>query len=254
MKTVSFVDFCYCRVNNGHVARESRPLILAPAMLTAVVLRMAPGSAALWSTTMRAISLSPSIRARRRLPTYFMRSNFRSWVRLAVEIPAFSNPWGEHVGISTGENALINTWGTGATPGTFSGGVWTMGSGVSYDAGGTGSTFATMTVPLSSLGVECRQTVSTSTSYHRTCQLNGRAVGLWCIGQRDRLSRGDGCLAISLGIRWSESYYDSAPMRAGTKFGTAASLYTVVPEPATCALLGLGGLLMIIRRRISSAR
>jgi hypothetical protein len=48
------------------------------------------------------------------------------------------NPWGEHVGISTGENALINTWGTGATPGTYGGGVWTMGAGASYVAGGTG--------------------------------------------------------------------------------------------------------------------
>jgi len=62
------------------------------------------------------------------------------------------NPWGPQVGISTGVNALINTYGTGGTPGIYSGG-WAMGSGVSFAAGGTGSTFATITVPLGSLGL-----------------------------------------------------------------------------------------------------
>lgn len=49
--------------------------------------------------------------------------------------------------------------------------------------------------------------------------------------------------------------YDAAN-DAGTvvnKFGTAASEYTVagVPEPATCAFLGLSSLLMLIRRKVS---
>ena len=48
------------------------------------------------------------------------------------------------------------------------------------------------------------------------------------------------------------NYYDSATDAGGTIFGTAATVYTVVgvPEPATCALLGLGSLFMIIRRRM----
>ena len=52
------------------------------------------------------------------------------------------------------------------------------------------------------------------------------------------------------------SAYDAAT-DAGTvvnKFGTAATEYTVVPEPATCALFGLGSLLLIVRRRVLSAR
>src|ERR1017187_3784034 len=64
----------------------------------------------------------------------------------------FANPFGPAVGISTGQNAVIDTYGTGATPYTYSGG-WVTGSSVSYSAGGTGSTFATITVPISSLGL-----------------------------------------------------------------------------------------------------
>ena len=62
------------------------------------------------------------------------------------------NPWGPHVGISTGVNALINTYGSGATPLTYNG-SWVSGSGTSYAAGGTGFNSATITLPLSSLGL-----------------------------------------------------------------------------------------------------
>ena len=160
------------------------------------------------------------------------------------------NPWGEHVGISTGENALINTWGTGATPGTFSGGVWTMGSGASYVAGGTGSTFATITVPLSSLNLSVGNSF-----YFDVVSSYASPGGQSAYGALDNTSwpaETDGSYQPWLG----SNYYDSASDAGGTTFGTAATLYTVtaVPEPATGALLGLGGLFLIVRRRISSAR
>ncbi|HXR46481.1 MAG TPA: PEP-CTERM sorting domain-containing protein [Candidatus Limnocylindrales bacterium] len=160
------------------------------------------------------------------------------------------NPWGEHVGISTGENALINTWGTGATPGTFSGGVWTMGSGASYVAGGTGSTFATMTVPLSSLNLSVGNSF-----YFDVVSSYAAPGGQSAYGALDNTSwpaESDASYQPWLG----SNYYDSATDAGGTIFGTAATLYTVVgvPEPATCALLGLGSLFLIMRRRISSAR
>ncbi|MGH7993174.1 MAG: PEP-CTERM sorting domain-containing protein [Limisphaerales bacterium] len=158
------------------------------------------------------------------------------------------NPWGENVGISTGENALINTWGTGATPGTFSGGVWTMGAGVSYAAGGSGSTFSTMTVPLSSLNLSVGQSF-----YFDVVSSYASPGGQSAYGALDNTSwpaETDGSYQPWLG----SNYYDSAADGGGTTFGTAATLYTVVPEPATCALLGLGSLLMIIRRRMPAAR
>jgi len=160
------------------------------------------------------------------------------------------NPWGEHVGISTGENALINTWGTGDTPGTFSGGVWTMGSGANYVGGGTGSTFATMTVPLSSLNLSVGNSF-----YFDVVSSYASPGGQSAYGALDNTSwpaETDGSYQPWLG----SNYYDSASDAGGTTFGTAATLYTVtaVPEPATGALLGLGGLFLIVRRRISSAR
>src|SRR5580692_8426632 len=48
----------------------------------------------------------------------------------------FSNPFGPAIGISSGENAVLDTYGTGATPYVYSGG-WVAGSTVSYTAGGT---------------------------------------------------------------------------------------------------------------------
>jgi hypothetical protein len=156
------------------------------------------------------------------------------------------NPWGEHVGISTGENALVNTWGTGATPGTFSGGVWTMGAGVNYDSGGTGSTFATMTVPLSSLNLSVGQSF-----YFDVVSSYASPGGQAAYGALDNTSwpaESDNSYQPWLG----SNYYDSATDPGGTIFGTAATMYTVVPEPVSCALLGMGTLIILIRRRIFS--
>jgi hypothetical protein len=156
------------------------------------------------------------------------------------------NPWGEHVGISTGENALINTWGTGATPGTFSGGVWTMGAGASYVAGGTTFTFATVTVPLSSLNLSVGQSF-----YFDVVSSYANPGGQSAYGALDNTSwpaESDGSYQPWLG----SNFYDSATDAGGTEFGTAASLYSVVPEPVASALLGMGTLVILIRRRFFS--
>ena len=176
-----------------------------------------------------------------------------SWIFFAIEIQtiggpvgdtALVNPWGEHVGISTGENALINTWGTGATPGTFSGGVWTMGSGVSYVAGGTGSTFATITVPLSSLGLSVGNSF-----YFDVVSSYASPGGQSAYGALDSTgwpAESDNSYQPWLG----SNYYNSATDAGGTTFGTAASMYTVVPvpEPTTLALLSGGVILLFVRR------
>jgi hypothetical protein len=175
-----------------------------------------------------------------------------SWIFYSIEIQHIGvpigdtglvNPWGEHVGISTGENALINTWGTGATPGTYGGGVWTMGSGVSYTAGGTGNTFATMTVPLSSLGLSAGDSF-----YFDVVSSYGSPSGQAAYGALDNtgyLAESDNSYQPWLG----SNYYDSATA-TGTTFGTSATLYIVaVPEPTTLTLLSGGVILLLVQRR-----
>ncbi|MGO8836750.1 MAG: PEP-CTERM sorting domain-containing protein [Limisphaerales bacterium] len=177
-----------------------------------------------------------------------------SWIFYAIEIQNIGgpvgdtgliNPWGEHVGISTGENALINTWGSGATPGIYSGGSWTMGSGVSYVAGGTGSTFATITLPLSSLGLSLG-----SSFYFDVVSSYASPGGQSAYGALDNTgwpAESDSSWQPWLG----SNYYDSATDPAGTIFGTSATEYTIVavPEPATLALLGGGAILLMAVRR-----
>jgi hypothetical protein len=75
------------------------------------------------------------------------------------------NGWGPSLGISTGENAFAATYNTGATPAFYSGGAWTQGAGVSYNAGGTGFTFNSFTLSLSSL-VLCHRTTMVSGNLH----------------------------------------------------------------------------------------
>jgi hypothetical protein len=176
-----------------------------------------------------------------------------SWIAYFIEIQNIGgpigdtglvNPWGEQVGISTGENALINTWGTGATPGTYGGGVWTMGSGASYVAGGTGSTFATMTVPLSSLGLSVGDSF-----YFDVVSSYASPGGQAAYGALDNT----GYLAESDNNYqpWNgTSYYDSATA-SGTTFGTSATEYTViaVPEPTTLALFSGGVIFLLVQRR-----
>jgi PEP-CTERM motif len=160
------------------------------------------------------------------------------------------NGWGPSLGISTGENAFAATYNTGATPAYYSGGVWTQGSGVSYDAGGTGDNFLTFTVPLSSLGLSVG-----SSFYFDVVSSYPNSVGQSAYGALDSVggypAESDGSYEPYLG----SNYYDAAtPADAGTDgstFGTAASEYTVqaVPEPTMDALLGTGVLFLTSFRR-----
>jgi hypothetical protein len=163
------------------------------------------------------------------------------------------NNWGPSLGIGTGMNAFAATFNTGATPAFYSGGSWTQGAGVSYDAGGTGSTFNTFTLSLSSLGLS-----PGNSFYFDVISSYPNGVGQAAYGALDSVSgfpaESDNSFQPWLG----SNFYDPAnPGSSGSTFGTAASLYTVavVPEPATLALLSGGVILLLAqRRRVSGNR
>ena len=198
-----------------------------------------------------------------------------AWIFYAIDIQivgqagsgytTLANPiWagGPAVGISTGENAVLdfNNNGASNTGGIafkYSGGSWAAGSSISYDAGGAGFTFTTLTVSLSSLGLSVGNSfyfdaVSTYTSWQ-----GGYPQSAY--GALDSVSgypaETDGSYSPWNGNA-VPTYYDSATDASGTTFGTAASEYTVagVPEPISSAFLGLGALLVILRRRGVSTR
>lgn len=160
----------------------------------------------------------------------------------------FSNPFGPAIGISSGENAVIDTYGTGATPYLFNSG-WTAGSSVTYDAGGTGDTFCTITVPLSSLGLSPGNSfyfdvVSTYTSWSN----GGPQAAYGALDSTGYPAEADGSYVPYN----NDTYYDSAT-DANSTFNSGASLYTVaVPEPSSVLLLGLGiaAMAICLRRRL----
>jgi hypothetical protein len=195
-----------------------------------------------------------------------------AWIFYAVDIQiigqagsgytGLSNPiWGGSptLGISTGENAVLDfnndgSSNTGGIPFKYSGGSWVAGSSVSYAAGGAGSTFATLTVPLSSLGLSVGDSfyfdaVSTYTSWAGSPSGPQSAYSAL-----DSVS-GYPAETDSSWQPWlGSNSYDSATDASGTTFGTAASLY-VVPEPATLGLLSGGVILLLVqRRRVSGNR
>jgi hypothetical protein len=154
----------------------------------------------------------------------------------------FSNPWGPQIGISTGENALINTYGTGATPGIYNG-SWDMGSGISYVAGGTGFDYATLSVPLSSLGLSAGESFYFDVVSGYT---SGTQAAYGALDNTGYLPESDNNYEPWNGT----SYYDSATS-SGSDFGSPATLYTVTsaPEPGAFALIGIGSLAVIRRVR-----
>jgi|HubBroStandDraft_1064217.scaffolds.fasta_scaffold129485_2 hypothetical protein len=155
----------------------------------------------------------------------------------------FNNPFGPVVGISSGENAVIDTYGTGATPYLYNSG-WVAGSSVSYSAGGTGQTFSTITVPLSSLGLALGNSflfdvVSTYTSYSD----GGPQAAYGALDSTGYPAEANG----SYNPYSNNTVYDSAT-DANSTFNSGASLYTVaVPEPSTWSLMGVGILGLVAR-------
>ena len=155
----------------------------------------------------------------------------------------FSNPFGPAIGISTGENAVIDTYGTGATPYLYNSG-WVAGSSVSYTAGGTGNNYTSITVPLSSLGLTLGESfyfdvVSTYTSYSS----GGPQAAYGALDSTGYPAEANGSYVPYN----NNTYYDSAT-DANSTFNTAASLYVIaVPEPSTGALMGLGALAIVER-------
>jgi len=170
------------------------------------------------------------------------------------------NPWGEHVGASTGLNALINTYSdSGDSALTYSGGSWTQNASGTYAAGGAGFNFATITMPLTSLGLSA----GNSFYFDVISTYAASPTGQSAYGALDSVTgypaESDGSYQPWNGAT-NPNYYDSANAGAsGSTFGTSATLYTVtsVPEPAINALIVLGAFITVgqaIRKKVSIQR
>jgi len=152
------------------------------------------------------------------------------------------NPWGPHVGASTGLNALVNTYGTGASALTYTGGNWVQNASASYAAGGTGFSFATMTFSLASLGLN----VGDNFNFDVVSSYTGGTSGQAAYGALDNtgyLAESDNSYMPWLG----SNYYDSSTA-SGSTFSSTVYSVQAVPEPGTCAMLALGGLALFYRR------
>jgi hypothetical protein len=167
----------------------------------------------------------------------------QSYIFYAIELQygpggdtSLMNPWGPHVGMSTGVNALVNTYGSGASALTYGGGAWTQNASGNYDSGGTGSTFATMTLSLSSLGLSPGQTFNFDVVSSYTANPSGQAA-YGALDNTGYLPESDNSYQPWRGT----NFYDSA-----TSSGSTLNSYTVtaVPEASVTALMGLGGLLL----------
>ena len=190
-----------------------------------------------------------------------------SWIFYAIDLQiigqagsgftGLSNPiWAGSptLGISTGENAVLNDNGGTMGAWTYSGGVWTQNAGAAVDAGGTGFNYVTMTVPLSSLGLSVGDSFYFDAVSSYTAWNNGGPQSAY--SALDSVS-GYPAETDSSWQPWlGSNSYDSATDASGTTFGTAASMYTVtIPEPTTLVLLSGGVILLLVqRRRVSGNR
>lgn len=177
-----------------------------------------------------------------------------SWIFYGIELQVvgqagngytgFANPFGPAIGISTGVNSLIDTYGTGASTYTYNAG-WTQTSSGAYAAGGTGNTFSTITVSLSDLGLNAGDSFYFDVVSTYTTQANGGPQSAYgALASTGYPAESDGAYTPYNGT----SHYDSATDASST-FSLGGTLYTVqaVPEPTTCAFLGLGALVLARR-------
>lgn len=176
-----------------------------------------------------------------------------SYIYFAVELQivgqagsgydGYANPFTTSIGISTGVNSEIDTYGSGASTYTYSGGFNQTSFGP-YAAGGTGFNYATITVPLSYLGLNVGNSFlfDVVSSYTNP---EGQAA-YSALDSTGYPAESDGSYEPWLGT----NHYDSAS-DANSTFNTGASLYNVaaVPEPASLGVLCLSGLLLGVRRR-----
>jgi hypothetical protein len=148
---------------------------------------------------------------------------------------AAGNPWGNPVGISSGENFFIGSYlgyGGGAQLYQYSSvGGWSQ-IDTSALVGGSGTTSTTFTFSLSDLGLS----VGSSFNFDVWSTYSGAESAYEALDNPNYPS----------GTPWSGDTYDSATADGST---FSSTIYTVeaVPEPAASALLGLG-LVFAIRR------
>jgi hypothetical protein len=175
-----------------------------------------------------------------------------------------NNPYtAPNIGISSGVNSLIDTYGSGYDSYTWSGSSWTKttaGGGDLYSAGGTGDTFATLTVPLSQLGLSIGNSFLFDVVSSYTAYSGGQPQAAYgALDSTGYPAETNGSFAPYT----PPVYYDSASDARSTFPGggaynplAAQPLYTVtaVPEPASLMVLGGSGLALLLRRRQQTAK